>query len=43
MTIIDKSRGFGFIVMKNPEDLEEIINQGPHILEGKKVPNHLLI
>lgn len=32
-----KSRGFGFVTMKNPEDVELIMNEAKHVLDGKTV------
>ena len=35
INLIDKSRGFGFVIMRDPQDLEVILRNGPHILDGK--------
>ena len=34
---IGKSRGFGFVTMKNPDDVKAILNESQHVLDGKTV------
>jgi RNA recognition motif-containing protein len=33
----NKSRGFGFITMKDPQRIEEILKTQPHTIDGKAV------
>jgi hypothetical protein len=33
--LVDKSRGFGFVIMREPQDIEIILRNGPHNLDGK--------
>lgn len=33
----NKSRGFGFVTMKDPIKIEEILKTQPHIVDGKAV------
>ena len=32
-----KSRGFGIVTMKDPQKIEEILRNQPHIIQGKQV------
>lgn len=35
--LLDKSRCFGFVLMRDPQDIEVILRNGPHNLDGKMV------
>ena len=35
--ISNRSRGFGFVVFKDPQHLETALDNGPHVIDGRDV------
>ncbi|CDW77127.1 UNKNOWN [Stylonychia lemnae] len=36
-TTQDKSRGFGFVIMNNQDQVNNVLSKGPHFLDGKQI------